>query len=256
MPAARTVLRLARCGSTMDEARGLARSGATDGSVVAADAQDRGRGTRGRAWLSRPGLGLYASYLLRPGPGETLRLGLLPLAAGLAARDALREAAAVEARLKWPNDLVVGRLKIGGVLGESPSRGGIPRYAIVGVGLNLGHGTEDFPPELRPLATSARLAAGAVPDRDAVLDALVGALDRWTAALRRGDGDAIIEASSAAMAFAPGDRVVASDAAGSFAGIWRGLAVDGACRVERETASGAGTIAGFESGGLRILDWA
>ena len=251
MPAPRSVIRIDRCGSTMDEARALARSGAADGTVVAADAQDRGRGTRGRVWLSRPGLGLYASYVVRFRSGERLRLELLPLAAGLAARDALREAAGVEARLKWPNDLVLGRLKIGGVLCESSSRGAAPRVAIVGVGLNLGHGAEDFPPELRPLATSARLAAGAAPDRDAVLAALVAGLDRWTGALRRGDRDAIIESAAAAMAFAPGDRIVLSDAAGSFAGVWRGLAADGRPVVEREGAAGE-----RGRGDARALDWA
>ncbi len=241
---------MARCGSTMDEARALAESGAADGAVVAADAQDAGRGTKGRAWLSRPGLGLYASYVVRPRLDETLRLELLPLAAGLAARDALR-AAGVEARLKWPNDLVLGRLKIGGVLCESSSLGAAPRHAIVGVGLNLGHGAEDFPPELRPFATSVRLAAGEAPDRDAVLAALVAALDRWTGALRRGERDAIIESSAAAMAFAPGDRVVLSGADGSFAGVWRGLATDGRPVVEREGAS-----AGPAAGDIRVLDWA
>lgn len=256
MPAPRTVLHVVRCGSTMDEARALAQSGAADGSVVVADAQDRGRGTKGRSWLSLPGLGLYASYLLRPRRGEVLRLDLLPLAAGLAARDALRAAAGVEARLKWPNDLVLGRLKIGGVLCESTSRGGAPRHAIVGVGLNLGHGAEDFPPELRPLATSVRLAAGAAPDRDAVLSALIAALDRWTGALRRGERDAIIESSAAAMAFTPGDKVVLSDATGSFAGVWRGLAADGRFVVEREGASEPGAAAVFGAGDVRALDWA
>lgn len=254
MGTSRTVLQVVRCVSTMDEARALARSGAADGSVVAADAQDRGRGTAGRAWLSPPGLGLYASYLVRPRRGEVLRLELLPLAGGLAARDALREAAAVEARLKWPNDLVLGRLKVGGVLCEGASRGGAARHAIVGVGLNLGHGVEDFPPALRPLATSVRLAAGAAPDRGPVLDALVAALDRWTGALRRGGRDAIIESAAAAMAFAPGDRLVLSGAAGAFAGVWRGLAPDGRCLVERE--GGTGVPEAFGAGDVRIVDWA
>jgi biotin-(acetyl-CoA carboxylase) ligase len=85
----------------------------------------------------------------------------------------------------------------------------------------------------------------------AVIAALVAALDRWTGALRGGERDAIIESSAAAMAFAPGGRIVLSDATGTFAGVWRGLAAAGRLVVDRE-----GAAAALGAGDVRVLEWA
>jgi len=114
--------------STNRVAADLVRQGAGDGLVVGADHQTAGRGRRGRTWESRPGAALLVSVVLRPVPP------LVTLAAGVAAADACRAVAGVDAVLKWPNDvLLAGGAKVGGILSEL-----VGDAAVVGLGLNLG----------------------------------------------------------------------------------------------------------------------
>ena len=101
--------------STNTDAMAAARSGAPHGSVYFADEQLAGRGRGNHAWHSPAGEGLYVSILLRPQmPAE--RHALLPLAAGLAAADAIQAAAGIAVDLRWPNDLLIGPRKTGGIL--------------------------------------------------------------------------------------------------------------------------------------------
>ncbi len=137
---------LATCVSTNDVAKALAAEGADDGTVVVADEQTGGRGTKGRGWHSAPGLGLYASVILRPGRSD---IALIPAMAGVAVAEAVRAAAGIEARLKWPNDIVWRGKKLGGILSESAFRGDEVGYVVVGIGLNLRHRRADFPADIR-----------------------------------------------------------------------------------------------------------
>ncbi len=128
---------LGRVGSTQDALRAMAEAGAPEGALVLAEVQTQGRGRRGRRWESQPGASLTFSLLLRPAlPLQTL--GLLPLAAGVA----LREAVGLGG-LKWPNDLLSpdGR-KLGGILLEAKVEGEEVAYALLGVGVNV-----DWAPE-------------------------------------------------------------------------------------------------------------
>jgi BirA family biotin operon repressor/biotin-[acetyl-CoA-carboxylase] ligase len=118
--------------STQDVLRALARVGAPEGSLVLAEVQQKGRGRRGRVWLSEPGKSLTFSLLLRPGLPLS-GLGLLPLLAGVA----LAEAVGLGG-LKWPNDLLSpdGR-KMAGVLLEAEVQGEEVAFALLGVGVNV-----------------------------------------------------------------------------------------------------------------------
>ena len=139
----------ARTDSTNTRARELAAAGAPHGTVVTADEQSDGRGRQGRAWTAPPGGALLYSALVRP-LGE--RHLALPLAVPLAVAEAAEELApGVECGVKWPNDVLVGRRKLAGVLIEARPRDG---WAVVGVGLNLTIAPDQFPPELRDTATS------------------------------------------------------------------------------------------------------
>jgi BirA family transcriptional regulator, biotin operon repressor / biotin---[acetyl-CoA-carboxylase] ligase len=140
------VIRLARTASTQDVARRL-----PVGSAVVADHQTAGRGRRGRAWEAPAGTALLASFVLPFHP-------LGSLAAGVAAA----EACAAGVRLKWPNDLLLGGAKVGGILVEVADV-----RAIVGVGLNL----------TAAPAGAARLER----DRDQLLERLAEELERWFA---------------------------------------------------------------------------
>jgi len=122
--------------STQNVARALMDSGAAGWTLVAADYQTAGRGQHGRPWLSEPGVGLMFSLLLRPGNVE--EASLLPIRTGLAIAAAISPflAPGTRARLKWPNDIMVGNGKVGGILCESQIRND-EVSVIVGVGLNV-----------------------------------------------------------------------------------------------------------------------
>jgi BirA family transcriptional regulator, biotin operon repressor / biotin---[acetyl-CoA-carboxylase] ligase len=246
------ILRFESVLSTNDAARDLIRACAAHGTVVVAEEQTSGRGTKGRSWHSPRGLGLYASFLLRweasGGPGESFPL--LPLVAGLAAADAVRDAAGVEARLKWPNDLVHGRRKLGGILTEGVLRAGAPGHAVVGIGLNVNHGETDFPAELRTAATSLSLITGRPADIEDLLARLCQTLDSWYNSLIRGDRDGIIRAAEERMAFFRGSGIRIATARGELSGTYLGLAPDGRLRLER---TGRPESVPFEE--ILGLDW-
>jgi BirA family biotin operon repressor/biotin-[acetyl-CoA-carboxylase] ligase len=238
--------------STNDTARDLIRDGAAHGTVVVAEEQTRGRGTKGRSWHSPRGRGLYASFILRweETRGFGMSFPLLPLAAGLASADAVYGSAGVEARLKWPNDLVHERKKLGGILTEGVFRPGTPGHAIVGIGINVNQEQADFPGELEKTATSLRLITGRPADREALLGELCRTLDSWYNPIIRGDGEKIIRASEERMAFSSGSRVRISTAREEIAGVYRGLTPEGRLRLER---AGRPESLSFEE--IRALDW-
>jgi BirA family biotin operon repressor/biotin-[acetyl-CoA-carboxylase] ligase len=241
MPVGDIVHRLGTVPSTNDAARALACRGAAHGTAVLADAQTCGRGTKGRNWHSPAGLGLYASFILRgPGGGAVPFPHLVPLVGGLAALDALREAGGVEARLKWPNDIVHGDKKLGGVLSEGVSGSGGEGFVVVGIGLNIGHEAGDFPEDLRAGATSIRLAGGRDVPGEALFDALCRALDRWYNVLAGGDREAVVGSFASQTAIPPGARVIVRTADGAFEAEYRGLDLDGRLVVSR---GGGGTTA-------------
>lgn len=183
-----TVVRVGRVESTQALAFALAADGAADGTAVLADSQSAGRGRRGRAWLDEPGASLLVSVVLRPRL-EPVGLPLLSLAAAVAVAEALAQVAGVAARLKWPNDVLVGGRKIAGILLES--RLGPPPTVVVGIGVNLTQRT--FPPSLRAGATSVALETDRPVARETLLDALLEALDRWRRSLERGRTAALLE---------------------------------------------------------------
>jgi BirA family biotin operon repressor/biotin-[acetyl-CoA-carboxylase] ligase len=159
----RSLVCKALTGSTNSDASALGRSGAPQGTVVVADAQTAGRGRLGRTWVSRPGLNLYLSILLRPRivPAAAPQLALV---AGLAVAEAFEEEGAA-ASIKWPNDVLLGGRKACGILTELEAEADRVDFVVVGIGVNLNSVDDDFPPELRSRATSLRLARGREVER-------------------------------------------------------------------------------------------
>ena len=123
-------------GSTNANALALAAEGAPAWTLVGAGHQTAGRGRLGRNWVDRPGAALLCSVVLRPS-WETDRLGLAALAAGAAMAEAASEMSGVEVRCKWPNDLLVGGRKVGGILSEAQASVEGIVHVVVGVGVNL-----------------------------------------------------------------------------------------------------------------------
>jgi BirA family biotin operon repressor/biotin-[acetyl-CoA-carboxylase] ligase len=166
--------------STNAVAFNLAQAGAPHGAVVLAEAQSAGRGRHGRQWYSPPGSNLYCSILLRPSvPGEfrTLWFSWMPLLSALAAARAVQVVAGLRPALKWPNDILLGSRKVGGVLCESSGLGTPPLVIVVGIGLNVNISPEAFPENLRLQATSIAYEAGQPFDRSAILGALLSELE-------------------------------------------------------------------------------
>lgn len=129
--------------STQDDARALARSGASEFSTVLSEIQTAGRGRRAKVWHSPSGAGLYFTVLLRPTRPVT-ELGVLPLLAGVALQRAIKLETGFEALLKWSNDLLAsdGR-KLAGILLEAELEDGMARFVLLGMGLNVR--VQDFP---------------------------------------------------------------------------------------------------------------
>ncbi len=166
-------------GSTNADALEAARAGAPHGSIWFADEQQAGRGRGVHAWHSAAGQGLYASVLLRPRI-PAARLPLLPLAAGLAAADAVRAVSGLSVDLRWPNDLLIGSRKAGGILVEANSEAntesGIVAFAVVGIGINVHQ--RSFALDLSASATSLDLESGRRISRQTLLVFLLESLQR------------------------------------------------------------------------------
>lgn len=143
-----------RTDSTNSRARELAAAGAPHGTVLTAAEQTAGRGRQGRTWTSPPNKALLYSAIVRPLEERHMTL---PLAAPLAVCEAAEQLnPALECRVKWPNDVLVDGRKLAGVLIEARPQDG---WAVIGIGLNLTIPEEEFPPELREMATSIYDAA-------------------------------------------------------------------------------------------------
>ncbi len=226
-----TIYRLATCTSTNDAAKRLALEGAEDGTVVVAAEQTGGRGTKGRGWYSAAGLGLYASLILRP---RRTDIALIPVMAGVAVAEAVRSAAGITARLKWPNDIAWRGKKLGGILSESSFHGDEVSHVIVGIGLNVNHGPADFPADIRRAAASLRQASKKRVDMFKLERALWAALEKWRAELERGNKQEIVRAFESRLVLPPGSKVLVEREGDSFAGILRGLDAAACLIVESE----------------------
>lgn len=162
--------------STNDRLKTMARQGAPQGTVLIADHQTAGHGRLGRSFHSPPASGVYLSMLLRPdcAPAELMHL---TCAAGVAMCDAVEKAAGFRPGIKWTNDLVWEKRKLGGILTELGFRSdGNVAYAIIGIGINCCQMSEDFPEEIRSFAGSLSMIAGRPIDRSHVAAAMMESL--------------------------------------------------------------------------------
>lgn len=160
-------------GSTNDCLKHMARNGAPHGTVVVAGHQTGGRGRMGRTFLSPAGMGVYLSILLRPN-ASARELMHLTCASAVAMCDALEDVTGLQPEIKWTNDLVFGKQKLGGILTELGfGATGNVEYAIVGIGINCCQNPEDFSPEIRDIATSVKMVSSGSVDRAAVAAAMM-----------------------------------------------------------------------------------
>lgn len=163
-------------GSTNDMLKNLARQGAPHGTVLLAGHQTAGHGRLGRSFHSPENVGIYLSILLRPmcAPSELLHL---TCATAVAMCDAIERSCGFRPGIKWTNDLVYKRKKLGGILTELGfTAQGMVDYAIIGIGINCAQQQEDFPQDIQEIATSLSMVTENTVDRSVVAAAMMDAL--------------------------------------------------------------------------------
>jgi BirA family biotin operon repressor/biotin-[acetyl-CoA-carboxylase] ligase len=171
-------------GSTNDIAAALADHGAAEGVLVIADRQTAGRGRLGRAWVSPPGAGIYASVVLRPDPYSA---SLLTLAAGVAVAEGIGAACGLAVHMKWPNDVHVDGRKLAGILAE-----GTAGQVVLGIGINVQ--AARYPPEISGRVTSIEIELGRSVDRGLVLAECLASLSAHYLDLQERKGSRVIDA--------------------------------------------------------------
>ncbi len=150
-----------------------------EGAVCVTDHQTAGRGRLGRHWVEAAGTSVLVSVVLHPPPGR--RAQELSLVAGIAAAEAVEGATGLTAQVKWPNDVMLNRSKVAGVLAEM--RG---HTVVVGIGINVNQTREQLPGDAKMPAGSLRTIVGATHDRAALLGSLLYRLERLYDGWRHG----------------------------------------------------------------------
>ncbi len=169
------VLLFDQVGSSNQLALEMAASGLPGGTVFIAESQKAGKGRLGRSWFSPPGRNIYLSLLLRPylAPRE---YPLFSPATAVAIVIAIQRSLDLKAGIKWPNDILIGGKKIGGILLESKTTGDQNAPLVIGLGLNVNIETDVFPPELQGTASSLKIETGKNIDRTDLINVLLECL--------------------------------------------------------------------------------
>ena len=160
----------------------LGKKHAPSGTVILADRQSAGRGRLTRSWFSPPSVNIYGSiifYFNNP----LQEMGGIPLMAGVAIAEAIEQTTGTPIALKWPNDVLIGEGKLGGILCESFKRDSTDTCMVIGFGINVNLPESDFPEELQTSATSLRIQCQHSVDRESLLKQIILALEHSYASL-------------------------------------------------------------------------
>jgi BirA family biotin operon repressor/biotin-[acetyl-CoA-carboxylase] ligase len=227
--------------STNRVALELGHAGEAEGAVVLAEEQTAGRGRAGRVWHSDRAVGIYMTLLLRPRLAP-VQAPLLTMMAGLSARSAVQAVTGLTVDLKWPNDLLIGGKKVGGILTEMHAEPGQIRFVIVGIGLNVNQ--ENFPGELAETATSLRVETGKAQSRMELLVRLLREFESdYNRFLREGVASVVARFEEVST-YAKGKRVRVTNGTQSYAGTTAGLGPEGLLQVQRDDGQVMTVIAG------------
>lgn len=200
--------------STNDIIEKLARDGVREGAVVFAESQTKGRGRLGRRWMSPSGKGLWFSVLLRPQlrPQQSTQL---TVAAATALARAIQLTAGIRPDIKWPNDILIRRRKVAGILTELNAELDQVKYIVLGIGVDVNLAANEFPAELKAVATSIRAETGNEISRAELAVAILRELDRDYTRVRNGkfaeladDWEAQCSTIGQNVSIRMGDRVI------------------------------------------------
>ena len=220
--------------STNAYLKSLATIGEPEGLIVLADEQTAGTGRLNRTWHSPHG-GLYFSLLVRPMSIVASDTPLITLTVGIAVVKVLHSALGLEAKLKWPNDVLLDNRKVAGILVESAFIGNDVEYAVIGIGINANVTTSDFPKSLRTSVTSLQEKRQQPIDLPRLFEYLVGQLEFWYLKLRD-KGFKAIDPHYRRLCTTLGNQVTLDFEGKQVTGLAKGLNPDGSLIIQ--TAEG------------------
>lgn len=228
-------------GSTNNDIKRAAEDGAGEGLVIVADTQNGGRGRRGRVWQSPPGTSIAVSLLLRPDIRPE-NASMLTLVSALAVARTMNEILPGACSIKWPNDVLLHNKKVCGILTEMAAEPETIHYVVPGIGINVNQ--EEFPEDIRDIATSILIETGKKYDRSAfVAKFLAHFEEEYGIFMETQDLSGLIEEYNSILANKD-KEVRVLDPKGEFSGIARGIDMRGQLQVELETGEITSVYAG------------
>ena len=242
--AGRTLHYFNETGSTNIDAKRYAEEGEPHGTTVVANMQSAGRGRRGRLWQSPAGSAIYMTILLKP-QFVPDKASMLTLVMALSVADAIVEATGLDAGIKWPNDIVVNKKKVCGILTEMNAELDYIQYVVIGVGINVNNNSsEEFPEEIRQTATSLKIELGMQISRAALLERVLAHFEKnYDIFTKTLDLSALMEAYDARLLNLNAEvRVL--DPKGEYTGVARGINPAGELLVEKENGEVVPVYAG------------
>lgn len=228
-------------GSTNIEAKKQAENGAPEGLLVVADKQEAGRGRRGRSWESPAGVNIFMTLLLRPSfsPGKA---SMITLVMALSVAQAVSEAAGLTAKIKWPNDVVVNKKKVVGILTELTMETDYIQYLVCGVGINVNQ--MSFPETIAQTATSLYLEGGRQVNRAGLIEKVMERFEEnYEIFLRTEDMSGLTEPYNRLLVNKE-ERVRVLDPKGEYDGLSHGINEKGELIVEKQDGSVENVYAG------------
>lgn len=220
--------------STNTQAKRLAEDGAPSGTLVVSDCQVKGKGRRGRTWESPRASAIYMTLMLRP---QILpeRASMLTLVMGLSVVQAIRSVLHIETSIKWPNDVVLNRKKLVGILTEMNAQMDYIEYLVIGIGINANMGS--FPQELQDKATSLQIELGHPVNRAELVAATMKCFEEnYEIFEKTQDLSGLMEAYHAVLAnYNQPVRVL--EPGNEYSGVARGINKKGELLVERDDGS-------------------
>lgn len=217
--------------STNADVRRMAENGAKNGLLVVADGQTAGKGRRGRQWESGKGTNLYFSMLLKPDITPD-KASMITLVAAYSVAKVITKNTGLDAKIKWPNDIVVGGKKVCGILTEMSMERDYIHHIVVGIGINVNE--EEFSGEIKEMATSLKIEGGQVVSRANLLSDILAQFEKdYGAFLAAEDLKPFVDDYNK-MLVNKGVLVKVLDPKGEFSGIAGGINEEGMLIVFKE----------------------
>lgn len=231
--------------STNTQAKRLAEDGAVSGTLVVSDCQVKGKGRRGRVWESPKASAIYMTLMIRP-QIRPERASMLTLVMGISVVQAIRNVLQLDTCIKWPNDVVLNKKKVVGILTEMNAQMDYIEYLVIGVGINAN--MREFPPELQDKATSLQMELGHPVNRAELVAETMKCFERnYEIFEKTQDLSGLLEAYQAVLAnYNQPVRVL--EPGNEYSGIARGINERGELLVEREN----GTVEEVYSGEVSV----